>query len=228
MKIWVYYGSVTEKFSAWVTNAEYADGKLYMYYDFPNDQDPHLYFDDNIKEGKPGKNMGMALNDPSHGSDSGVIRDKEGRSHIIFENWDPIHPNSHSFDSPLAGHAVSDKGINEFKFLAPVVDVRTSPTGVIKTFKHPHWVLENPERFKSDIGEYEVHDPEPNCFGNWGAICIGDQYYLFGDYDPAGVHGTKGSQMSVAWFTSDSLDKQFRFCDNVGKGHPDPDICFAA
>ncbi|MEJ6642059.1 MAG: hypothetical protein QNL33_02255 [Akkermansiaceae bacterium] len=33
--------------------------------------------------------------------------------------------------------------------------------------------------------------------------------------------------MSVGWFTSSSLDEQFTWCDNIGEGHPDPDICFA-
>ena len=33
--------------------------------------------------------------------------------------------------------------------------------------------------------------------------------------------------MSVGWFTSDSIDKQFQWCGNVGEGHPDPDIMFA-
>ncbi|MDZ7776440.1 MAG: hypothetical protein U5L09_12965 [Bacteroidales bacterium] len=62
---WVHHGSVTEKFSKWVTTAEYADGKSYIYYDYPNDQDPHVYIDDDLKDGKPGNNMGMAFKDPS-------------------------------------------------------------------------------------------------------------------------------------------------------------------
>ena len=33
--------------------------------------------------------------------------------------------------------------------------------------------------------------------------------------------------MSVGWFTSPSMDQQFTWCDHIGKGHPDPDICFA-
>ena len=45
---------------------------------------------------------------------------------------------------------------------------------------------------------------------------------MFGDYDPVGGH-----QMSTGWFTSDSLDKQFKWCDHIGSGHPDPDIGFA-
>jgi hypothetical protein len=33
--------------------------------------------------------------------------------------------------------------------------------------------------------------------------------------------------MSVGWFTSPSIDKQFTWCDKIGNGHPDPDIGFA-
>jgi hypothetical protein len=66
MKNWVHHGAVTEGFSSWVTTAEYADGKLFIYYDYPNDQDPHLYIDEDMTDGVPGKNMGMAFADPSH------------------------------------------------------------------------------------------------------------------------------------------------------------------
>jgi len=111
---WVHHGPVTETFSRWVTTAEYADGKLYLYYDYPNDQDPHLYLDEDLTDGLPGKNMGIALRDPSDGSDCGVIRDKEGRFHIIFEDWSPIQASQRSWDSPLAGHAVSPNGIDNF------------------------------------------------------------------------------------------------------------------
>ena len=34
-----------------MTTAEFADGKAYFYYDFPNDQDPHLYIDEDITAG---------------------------------------------------------------------------------------------------------------------------------------------------------------------------------
>ena len=64
---------MTPRFAKWVTTAEYVDGKTYIYYDFPNDQDPHLFIDEDLTDGKPGKNMGIALNDPSHGSDCAVI-----------------------------------------------------------------------------------------------------------------------------------------------------------
>lgn len=92
----------------------------------------------------------------------------------------------------------------------------------LETYTHPHWVKENPERFKTNVAEYEIHEPEQSAYGDWAAICIGGQYYLFCDHDPA-----EGKGMSVGWFTSPSLDEQFTWCDHIGKGHPDPDIAFA-
>ncbi|MFT7631780.1 MAG: hypothetical protein ACI87E_002820 [Mariniblastus sp.] len=217
---WVHHGSVTERFSCWVTTAEFVDGKLYIYYDYPNDQDPHLYIDDNLMDGVPGKNMGIAFKDPSDGSDSGLIRDLEGKFHVIYEDWSPINAGKRSWDSPLAGHAVSEDGIKDFKIMNPVIDNRTKPTGEKKTYKHPHW-KSHPE-WDTNIAEYEVHQPEQEAYGDWASICIAGQYYLFGDFDPVGGH-----KMSVGWFTSPSLDQEFTWCDSIGQGHPDPDICFA-
>lgn len=222
MKNWVHHGPVTEGFSKWVTSAEWVDGKAYIYYDFPNDQDPHVYVDDNLFDGEPGKNMGIAVKDPSHGSDAGFIRDLNGNMHVIIEDWSPINASKRSWDSPLAGHAVSPNGLNGFEFKKPPVDNRTKPTGKIATYKHPHWAKEDPKNFKTNIAEYNVHEPEQEAYGDWAAICIGGQYYLFGDYDPIGGH-----QMSVGWFTSPSIDEKFTWCDKIGTGHPDPDIAFA-
>lgn len=222
MKNWVHHGPVTEGFSKWVTSAEWVDGNALIYYDFPNDQDPHVYVDKDLFDGEPGKNMGMAVKDPSHGSDAGFIRDLQGNMHVIIEDWSPISANKRSWDSPLAAHAVSANGIDGFKFLEPAVDNRTTPTGTIATYNHPHWAKEDPKNYPTSIAEYEVHKPEQEAYGDWSAICIGGQYYLFGDYDPAGGH-----QMSVGWFTSPSIDQPFTWCDNIGQGHPDPDIAFA-
>ncbi|MEC7450697.1 MAG: hypothetical protein VYC80_17545, partial [Planctomycetota bacterium] len=66
MKNWVHHGPVTEGFSKWVTSAEHIDGKTLIYYDFPNDQDPHVYVDEDLFDGEPGKNLGIAVKDPSH------------------------------------------------------------------------------------------------------------------------------------------------------------------
>ena len=220
---WVHHGPVTEKTSKWVTNAEHADGKTYIYYDFPNDQDPHVFVDADLTDGLPGEKRGKVLEDPSHGSDAGFIRDLEGNFHVIFENWDPINASKRAWDSPLAGRAVSPDGVSPFKIQeTPAVDVRTTPTGEIKTYNHPHWTKEDPENYSSNVAEYEVHSPNQEAFGDWSAISIGGQYYLFGDYD-----SEHGKPMQAAWFTSSDIEKQFTFCDSIGKGHPDPDVCFA-
>jgi hypothetical protein len=219
---WVHHGPVTEGFSRWVTSAEYVDGKTLIYYDFPNDQDPHVYVDEDLTDGEPGKNLGLAVADPSHGSDAGFIRDLDGRMHVIIEDWGAIDASKRSWDSPVAGHAVSETGLNGFIFQNPAVDNRTKPTGETKTYKHPHWAKEDPANYKTNVAEYEVHEPEQSAHGDWAAICVGSQYYIFGDYDPIGGH-----QMSVGWFTSPSIDQEFTWCDHIGKGHPDPDIAFA-
>lgn len=219
---WVHHGPITESFGKWMTTAEYADGKAFFYYDFPNDQDPHVYVDADLFDGVPGDNKGIAYDDPSHGSDAGIIRGLDGNFHLILEDWSPINAQQHAWDSPLAARAVSPDGVGDFKAVAPPVDERTHPTGKIGTYKHPHWVKENPERFKTSIAEYEIHEPEQNAYGDWAAISVGGQYYLFCDYDPAG-----SKTMSVGRFTSSSLDEQFQWCGHVGKGHPDPDVMFA-
>jgi len=219
---WVHHGPVTEGFSRWVTSAEHVDGKTYIFYDFPNDQDPHAYVDEDLTDGKPGKNLGMAFKDPSHGSDAGFIRDLDGNFHVIYEDWSPISANKRSWDSPLAGHAVSKKPVGGYEIVAPAVDNRTQPTGKIGTYKHPHWAKEDPKNYKTNVAEYEIHEPEQEAYGDWATIAIGGQYYLFGDYDPVGGH-----QMAVGWFTTDDINKEFKWCDKIGKGHPDPDIGFA-
>ncbi|MCJ8165737.1 hypothetical protein MKJ04_12865 [Pontibacter sp. E15-1] len=222
MKTWIHHGPVSEYFSRWMTTAEYVDGKFYLYYDFPNDQDPHLYIDDNLMDGVPGKNMGMVFKDPTHGSDCAIIRDLDGNFHVIAEDWSPIDASKRSWDSPLAVHAVSKTGKEKFKILAPPVDNRTTPTGEIGTYKHPHWAIEDPKNYKTNIAEYNIHEPEQEAYGDWAAISIGGQYYLFGDFDRS-----EGEPMSVCWFTSSDINKPFTFCGNIGEGHPDPDIMFA-
>ena len=236
---WVHHGPVTERFSSWVTTAEYADGKLFIYYDYPNDQDPHLYIDEDLTDGVPGQNMGMAFEDPSHGSDCAFIRDLQGNFHVIYEDWGAIDASTHSWDSPLAGHAVSSDGIGDFRILPPAVDVRTNPTGRFAEYPHPHWHATDPEKYPGKaapvdvpqhrikagdvraFGRYEIHEPEQNAFGDWATICIGGQYYLFADYHPA------NDRIRVGWFTSSSLDEPFTFCGEIGRGHPDPDITYA-
>ncbi|GAA3615128.1 hypothetical protein GCM10022396_36290 [Flavivirga amylovorans] len=213
MKNWKHYGPVTNLRAKWVTTAEYVDGKFYIYYDFPNDQDPHLIIDEDLKDGKMGKDMGMVFPDPSHGSDCSILRDEDGLFHLIYENWDPIDARAHSFDSPLAGHAVSKDGIHDFKIMpTPAVDHRTTPTGKYGGFKH--------SSDKKPL-QYEIHTPEQNAYGDWTNIKIGDRYYLFCDYDPV------GEGIKLGYFSSDDINKQFVFGGSLGKGHPDPTIGFA-
>ena len=222
---WVHHGPVTEHFSRWVTTAEYVDGKTYIYYDFPNDQDPHLYIDSDLTDGEPGENRGLAFKDPNNGSDCAVIRGLDGKFYMVSEDWSPINARKHSWDSPLASLAVSEDGKQGFELRDPPVDQRTEPTGEFAEFKHPHWTREDPENFSSDMSRYEIHQPEQNAYGDWATISIGGQYYLFGDFHPAG--SSERDEMSVAMFTSPDINQPFTYFNEIGQGHPDPDIGFA-
>ena len=221
MKTWIHHGPVTPEFARWTTTAEQVGGKTYIYYDFPNDQDPHLFIDDDLTDGKPGKNVGLAFSDPSDGSDCAVIRDLDGKFHIIYEDWSPINAGKHSWDSPLAGHSVSPNGLHPFEIKKPAVDHRTKPTGKMAQYNHPHWTKEDPKRFPTNVVKYEIHEPEQDAYGDWAAISIGGQYYLFCDFHPA------HEKIRIAWFTSSSVNKPFEFCGEIGAGHPDPDVGFA-
>jgi len=176
----------------------------------------------------------MVFADPSDGSDCAVIRDRSGRFHLIYEDWSPINARKHSWDSPLAGHAVSPDGKKDFAILPPAVDKRTAPTGRFAEFDHPHWHRDDPENFPGKPTEsgrtrafsrYEIHEPEQDAFGDWAAITIGSQAYLFGDFHPANTTGR--NEMQIAWFTSPALGTPFAFSGSIGSGHPDPDIGFA-
>jgi hypothetical protein len=215
---WVHYGPTAA--APTVTTAEYADGKTFFYYDRPNDRDPHLIIDHDLRDGLPGKDKGLAFDAPWGGSDVGVIRDLEGKFHMISENWQPIDASKRSWDSPLASHIVSETGITDFQILEPAVDYRTKPTGKTATFEHPHW------KGEEKVVTYEIHEPRQDAFGDWAAIAIGGQYYLVGDYDPANAEHGRNS-MSVALFTSEDINTPFRFYGHIGSGHPDPDIMFA-
>ncbi|MEN8843684.1 MAG: hypothetical protein ACN4GF_11610 [Lentimonas sp.] len=238
---WVHHGQVTNR--GCVTTAEVVDGDVYIYYDFPNDQDPHLVIDRDLTDGIAGEAMGMAFKDPSDGSDCAILRDLDGKFHLILEDWSPIDASTHAWDSPLAMHAVSEDGIKDFKILPPAVDERTTPTGKFAEYPHPHWHKSDPKNFPGksapvdvpqhrikkgqmiSFGTYEIHEPEQNAYGDWAAIAIGGQHYLFCDFDPVGGHGKES--MSVGRFTASSIDGPFKWCGNVGQGHPDPDIMFA-
>ncbi|WP_145079937.1 hypothetical protein [Aureliella helgolandensis] len=81
---------------------------------------------------------------------------------------------------------------------------------------------ENRDRFNTNVAGHEIHEPEQNAYGDWAAISIAGQYYLFFDFVPA-----ERKSMSVGWFTSQSIDEPFKWCGNIGQGQPDPDIIFA-
>lgn len=109
---WVHHGPVSDTEGKWMTTAEQVGDKTYLYYDFPNDQDPHLIIDEDLTDGKIGKKMGIAFKDPSDGSDAAIIRDLEGDFHLILENWSPLNASKRAWDSPLASHAISKDGIS--------------------------------------------------------------------------------------------------------------------
>ncbi len=212
MKTWEHVGPISR--SNWVTTAEYADGEFYIYYDHPNDEDPHLIIDRDLSDGKH-KDLGMVFKDDSHGSDIAVLRDEDGVFHIVYENWNPINARTHAWDSPLGGHVDSPDGINGFEYgeLPPAIDERTTPTGKFSSYIHGTTKEEY---------QYEIHEPEQNAYGDYTAIKIGGQYYLFCDFDPV------NRSMRVGRWTSDSINKTFTWAGEIGEGfHPDPTVGFA-
>lgn len=229
MLTWTHHGPVTDERSRWMTTAEYVDGKFLLYYDYPNDQDPHLFVDEDLFDGKLGQDVGKVFADLSNGSDAGVMRDLDGSFNLIYEDWTPINPKFRSWDSPLAGRAVSPNGITPFKTAGIAVDYRTTPTGKIDTYPHPHW-LQHPD-FTTRIGDYEVHSPKQDAFGDWTMIRVGDEYYLFGDYEPATPRkrhdGSLEPHISLGILSSETIDGRFEFVGSIGDGHPDPSVGFA-
>ena len=215
MATWSLRGAVTPPGDGrWVTSAEMKDGLFYVYADVPNDQDPHVFIDDNLDDGIAGRAGGPALTKQACGSDAAFFRnDSDGLFHVIYEDWTPINARQHSWDSPLAGHASSPDGVNGFVpgEHRPPIDLRTDATGLTSTYAHPQ------------IGTctYDVHEDGQDAFGDWTAIKVGPQYYLFADYDE------HDSGIRVGRFTSKSINDQFAFIGELGAGHPDPTVGFA-
>jgi hypothetical protein len=221
MANWTHCGQISN--SRWVTTAEYADGQFYIYYDEPNDQDPHLIIDDNLKDGIVGKEMGCVFPDPTHGSDIAAFRDEDGTFHLIYEDWSPIDASKNAWDSPLAGRVSSPDGITGFTFgqHPNVVDHRTTPTGATGTFKHGASAAVNNG---SPVLTYHVHEPAQDAYGDWTMIKIGKHYHLFCDYDSA----DHAKSMRMGRFTSPDLNQEFTWSGEIGEGfHPDPSIGFA-
>ncbi|MEO0446245.1 MAG: hypothetical protein AAF191_09245, partial [Verrucomicrobiota bacterium] len=220
LKEWEHLGQVCE--SNWVTTAEYADGKFYLYYDAPNDQDPHLVVDDDLTDGVPGEDHGKVFDDPTHGSDCGVFRDEDGTFHMIYEDWSPINARQNAWDSPLAGRVSSEDGIHGFTFgeHPAAVDHRTKPTGETGTYEHTSMKAVN----EGKPLEYEIHEPKQEAYGDWTMIKVGRYYHLFCDYDPADHE----KSMRMGRFSTDDLDQEFSWSGEIGAGfHPDPSVGFA-
>ena len=224
MKSWKHYGPVSTRLNRWVTSAEYLDGKFYIYFDKPNDEYPHLIIDDDLTDGKQGEEIGMVFKDPTHGSDTAIFRDDDGTFHLIYEDWSPINPRFHSWDSPLAGHADSPDGIHGFEpheFPAPI-DERTTPTGEILKWKpsSTHIIA------GMDVPPftYKEHKGPQDAFGDFTVIKVGKEYYIFCDYDPH----QEDKKIHVGRWRSDDITKQFVWDGEIGKNfHPDPTIGFA-
>ncbi|WP_144993377.1 hypothetical protein [Polystyrenella longa] len=212
MQNWTHYPDVIGR--DWVTTAEYANGTFYIYYDAPNDEDPHLILDNDLTTPEH-QDLGKVFADPSHGSDSGIIRDEDGSFHLFYEDWSPLNARTHSWDSPLAGHTESLDGIHGFtphEYPAPI-DVRAKPTGKIGHYLHP----------TSEIPyEYEIHDGPQDAFGDYTLIKVGEYYYLFCDYHP------HDGEIGLAYWFSKSLKTRFTWGGTIATGfHPDPSVGFA-
>lgn len=224
METWQHYGPVTSIDHKWVTSAEYADGKFYIYFDYPNDEDPHLIIDNDLTDGQPGKFMGKVLNDPTHGSDMAVFRDDDGTFHIVYEDWSPINARNHAWDSPLAGHADSPDGIHDFlpHEHTPPIDKRTKPTGKIEPYTpHSNQLVHGPDQTPYT---FEVHEGEQDAFGDYTMIKVGGQYYMFSDYHPK----EENKSMRIGRWRSSAITKEFVWDGEMGENiHPDPTVGFA-
>ena len=213
MKNWTHHGEVAP--SKWVTTAEYADGKVYIYYDKPNDQDPHLVVHEDLTDNNQRSNKGEVFADPSHGSDAGILRSSDGIFHLIYEDWTPIDARRHSWDSPLAGHADSEDGVHGFEpheQTAPI-DERTVPQPDFGRYDHS----------SRDHGLfYHKHKPEQDAYGDFTLVQIGQRYYIFCDYDP------HNGPMGIGYWSSDDINGRFDWQGTIDRGfHPDPTIGFA-
>lgn len=200
----------------WVTSAEYKDGQFHIYSDHFNDHTSNLFVDNDLGDGVPGTFIGPVLSRSGSGSDLAAFRDNsDGLFHLIYEDWSPINARENSWDSPLAGHTSSPDGRNGFSAdeHQPPVDRRTTPTGTFGSYDHPH-VSFDPT--------YEIHTPAQDAYGDWTAIKVGEQYYLFGDYDP------HGEPIRLARFTGKSIYGEFELVGSTDTGgHPDPTVGFA-
>ena len=208
---WTDHGPVTGQ--DWVTSAEYHDGTFYIYYDEPNDENPHLMTFTDLTDASTRVDHGEVLDNESHGSDMAAFRDLDGSFHIIYEDWSAINARQHSWDSQYAGHTSSPDGINGFTAHehTPPIDRRGNPTGQILQYNHPNGTY-----------QYEVHDGSLDAWGDYELIRVGDTYYLFADDHP------EGSGIGLGYWYSDDLYGEFTYGGKIRDGmHPDPTAGFA-
>jgi hypothetical protein len=224
LESWTDVGQVTDH--AWVSSVEYADGTFYLYYDMPNDGNPSVVTQDDIRDPETRTDHGVVLDRSTPGSDAGAFRDADGTFHLIYEDWAPINASERQWDSPLAGHASSPDGINGFEDgeHTPAIDERTEPTGETGTYQHGMGEL-----------EYNVHEPVQDAFGDYTLVRIGDRYYMFCDYEP------HDEPMHMGYWTTTDIYSQFDWGGSIGDPekewntgplldegfHPDPTIGFA-
>lgn len=210
---WTHHGNVTGQ--DWVTSAEYANGKYYVYYDEPNDEDSHLRTFTDLGNVSTRVNVGRVITNPAHGSDAAIFRDLDGTFHLIYEDWSAINARTHSWDSQFAGHATSPDGVNGFVPLEATspIDRRGNPLGTFGSYVHPH----------NGTQTYENHDGPLDAYGDYEMLRVGDTYYLFHDYDP------EGENIRLGYWKGKSLDEPFEWGGVIGGSnfHPDPTAGFA-
>ncbi|MEO0476007.1 MAG: dockerin type I domain-containing protein [Planctomycetota bacterium] len=217
---WTDHGDVTS--DDWITSAEYADGVFYVYYDSPNDSDPHLLTFTDLSDASTRTNHGKVFDTPSvtaSGSDMAIFRDLDGTFHLIREDWSKINARQHSWDSQVAAHTTSPDGINHFNdttgpygIRANLFDEAGNPTGAgVQTYNHP----------QQGTLSYVPHENE-DAWGDYEMLRVGDTYYLFADDDP------EGQSIGLGYWYSDDINSPFTYGGRIRtNGHPDPTAGFA-
>jgi len=226
------------------TDAEYHDGKFYLYYDKPNDRDAWVYITDDLSVKNAGQDH-LVLQKPYLGGDAAIFRNEDGLWHMIYENYEPGEHGG-TWDTALAGHSVSPDGIHGFEPDAhvPPIDTRGEPTGKTGLLRlHPtQYTPEEKkameaaphEKFKKHIHiEHDLYDGPKDFYGDYTLIKVGRWYYLFCDYhadrgDRDKWENGKPKSMRVGRWRTDDITKPFVWCGEVGRNvHPDPTIAFA-
>ena len=218
----------------WTTTAEFKAGvggardQILLYYDAPNDHDPHVMSIDIIAPGQLDFSSrtyhGQVLQDAdgndiqTPGSDMAMFRNLDGVFHMVHEDWSIIFARHHSWDSQLAGHSSSFDGINGFVYNEhpriieepgnPVLDGDGNPTFATATHPNRDYI-------------YQVHD-RLDAWGDYEMIRVGDYYYLFCDDHP------ENGNIGLGYWYSDDIDGEFIYGGKIKDDfHPDPGVMFA-